>query len=81
VIDDPIVYDMETTCGNGSIIESKTYTNADGDEIRFRTKRDNKTGQTWHSAVVHPKGEAEYELMRIPGYLSDSHAKADALDF
>ena len=81
VIDDPIVYDIETTCGHGSIIESKTYTNADGDEIRFRTKRDNRTGEEWHSAVVHPKGEDEYELMRLPGYQGHTRAKAYGLDF
>jgi hypothetical protein len=68
IVDDPIAYDMETTCGNGSLIESKTYTNADGDEIRFRTKRDNRTREEWHSVVVHPKAADEYELMRLPDY-------------
>jgi hypothetical protein len=81
VIDEPIVYDLETTCGNGSIIESKTYTNADGDEIRFRTKSDNRTGETWQSVVVHPRGEDEYELMRLPRYLGGSRAKAHGVYF
>jgi len=81
VIDDPIVYDMETTCGEGSIVESKTYTNADGDEIRFRTKYDNRTGQSWQSVVVRPSGEDEYELMRLPGYLGESRAKAYGIYF
>jgi hypothetical protein len=81
VIDDPIAYDMETTCGNGSLIESKTYTNTDGDEIRFRTKRDNRTGESWQSVVVHPAGDDEYELMRLPGYLCASRAKAHGIDF
>jgi len=81
VIDDPIVYDMETTCGDAAMVESKTYTNADGDEIRFRTKFDMQTGESWKSVVVHPRGEDEYELMRLPGYLGASRAKAYGLYF
>ena len=81
VIDDPIVYDLETTCGGGSLIESKTYTNADGDEIRFRTKYEHATGQSWESVVVHPRGEEEYELMRLSGYLGASRAKVYGIDF
>jgi len=81
VIDDPIVYDMETTCGEASLIESRTYTNADGDEIRFRTKYDNRTGESWQSVVVRPRGEDEYELMRLPGYSGDSRAKGYGIYF
>ena len=80
-IDDPIVYDMETACGEASLIESKTYTNADGDEIRFRTKYDNRTGESWQSVVVRPRGDDEFELMRLPGYLGESHAKAYGIYF
>lgn len=65
-IDDPIVYDLETTCGKAAMIESKTYTNADGDQIRFRTKYNTETGESWKSVIVRPKGEDEYELMRLP---------------
>jgi len=81
VIDDPIVYDLETTCGKASMLESKTYTNADGDEIRFRTKYDNGTGETWQSVLVRPSGDDEYELMRLPGYLGGSRAKAYGIYF
>jgi len=80
-IDDPIVYDLETTCGEASLIESKTYANADGDEIRFRTKYDNRTGESWKSVVVRPRGEDEYELMRLPGYLGTSRARAYGIYF
>ena len=65
-IDHPIVYDLETTCGKAALIESKTYTNTDGDEIRFRTKYNTETGESWKSVVVRPKGEDKYELMRLP---------------
>ena len=81
VIGDPIAYDLETTCGGGSLIESKTYTNADGDKIRFRTKHEHATGQSWQSVVVHPRGEDEYQLMRLPGYLDASPTKVVGVDF
>ncbi|MGD2062086.1 MAG: hypothetical protein PVF51_00735 [Nitrospirota bacterium] len=76
-IDDPIVYDLETTCGKASLVESKTYTNADGDEIRFRTKYDKLTGESWRSVVVHPRADEDYELMRLPDYLDVLPAKVD----
>jgi hypothetical protein len=80
-IDDPIVYDMETTCGYAATYESKTYTNADGDEIRFLTKYDTRTGESWQSVAVRPRGEDEYELMRLPGYLGAARATAYGLYF
>jgi hypothetical protein len=63
------------------MVESKTYTNADRDEIRFRTKYDHRPGESWHSVVVRPRGDDDYEFMRLPGYLGDSRAKAYGIYF
>ena len=75
-IDVPMVYDAPTTAADGTVTESKLYTNVDGDELEFIREYDAGSDQWWESVEVRPKNGGDFTLVRLKGFLGTDRGNA-----